>query len=88
MFFNLCLVYCYVPNLCSYSVLTPIIKTKHDDVTVISNYRPIALATIFLKFLELLILHMTQKFLVSVDNQFVLSHFIVRICVCFYLNKQ
>ena len=70
MFFNLCLVHCYVPNLCSYSVLTPIIKSKHDDVTAISNYRPIALATIFSKFLELFILHMIKEFLVSVDNQF------------------
>ena len=26
MFFNLCFVHCYVPNLYSYSVLTPIIK--------------------------------------------------------------
>ena len=41
----------YVPNLCSYSVLTPIIKSKQDDVTAISNYRPIALATIFSKLL-------------------------------------
>ena len=68
MFFNLCLVHYYVPNLCSYSMLTPITKSKHDHVTAISNYRPIALATIFSKFLELFILHMIKEFLVSVDN--------------------
>ena len=87
MFFDLCLVYRYAPNLCSYSVQTLIIKSKHDDVTAISNYRPIALATIFSKFLELFILHMIREFLVSVDNQFGFksSYFTD---MCLFLFKQ
>ena len=88
MFFNLCLVHCYVPNLCSYSVLTPNMKRKHDDVTAFSNYRPIALATIFSKFLELFILHRIKEFLVSVDNQlfgFKSSH---STDMCLFLLKQ
>ena len=51
-------------------MLTPIIKSKHDDVTAISNHRPIALAAIFSKFLELFILHVMKNFLLCVDNQF------------------
>ena len=87
MFFNLCLVHCYVPNLCNYSVLTPIIKSKHDEVTAIFNYRSMALATIFSKLLELFILHMIKNFSVSVDNQFGLksSH---STDMCLFLLKQ
>ena len=51
-------------------MLTPFTKSNHDDVTAISNHRPIALATIFSKFLELFILHMMKKCLLCVDNQF------------------
>ena len=44
--------------------------SKHDDVTAISDYRPIALAGVSSKFLELFILHIIKEFLGSVDNQF------------------
>jgi len=42
MFFNLCLMHNFMPNMCSFSVLTPIVKNKYDDVTATSNYCPIA----------------------------------------------
>ena len=45
-------------------------KSKHNDVTAISNYQLIALATIFSKFLELFILRVIKEFLVSVGNEF------------------
>ena len=68
-------------------MLTLIIKSKPDDVTAISKYRPISLATIFSKFLELFILHMIKEFLVNIDNQFGFksSH-----CadMCLFLLKQ
>jgi len=61
----------FVPKMCIFSVLTPIVKNKYDDVPVTSNYRPIALATIFSKLFEQYILHnMLKEFLVSVNNQF------------------
>ena len=45
-------------------------KNKHDSVSAISNYRPIALPTIISKYFEHYILFMTRNFLSSVDNQF------------------
>ena len=43
IFFNLCLVHSYLPAACTNSVITPIMKNKHGNVSAISNYRPIAL---------------------------------------------
>ena len=70
IFFNLCLVHSYLPIACTNSVITPIMKNKHDNVSAISNYRPIALPTVILKYFEHYILFMTSNFFSSVDNQF------------------
>ena len=70
IFFNLCLVHSYLPAACTNSVITPIVKNKHGNVSAISNYRPIALPTVISKYFEHYILFMTSNFLSSVDNQF------------------
>ena len=70
IFFNLCLVHSYLPAACTNSVITPIMKNKHGNVSAISNYRPIALPTVISKYFEHYILFMTSNFLSSVDNQF------------------
>ena len=49
IFFNLCLVHSYLPAACTNSVVTPIMKNKHGNVSAIFNYRPIALPTIISK---------------------------------------
>ena len=51
VFFNLCLVHSYLPVACTNSVVTPLVINKHDDVSAISNYRPIALSTVILSIL-------------------------------------
>ena len=68
IFFNLCLVYSYLPAACTNSVITPIMKNKHGNVPAISNCRPIALPTVISKYFEHYILFMTSNFLLSVDN--------------------
>ena len=70
IFFNLYLVHSYLPAACTNSVITPITKNKHGNVSAISNYRPIALPTVISKYFEHYILFMTSNFLSSVDNQF------------------
>ena len=70
IFFNFCLVRSYLPATCTNSVITPIMKNKHCNVSAISNYRPIALPNVISKYFEHYILFMTSNFLSSVDNQF------------------
>ena len=52
IFLNLCLVHSYLPVACTNSVITPIMKNKHDNVSAISNYRLIALPTTILKYFK------------------------------------
>ena len=70
IFFNLCLVRSYLPVAYTISVITPMIKNQHDNVSAISNYMPIALPTVIFKYFEHYILFMTSNFMSSVDNQF------------------
>ena len=52
------------------TTLTPIEKTKTDDVTDKNNYRPISFAKSMTKVMELLTLSKTECFLNTSDNQF------------------
>ena len=87
IFFNLCLVHSYFPVACTNSVITPIMKNKYDNISAISNYRPIALPTLISKYFEHYILFMFSNFLSSMDNQFILkpAHSTAR---CLFLLKQ
>ena len=49
---NLCLAHSYLPLPCTNLVIKPIVKNKHNDVFTISNYRPIALATVISNYFE------------------------------------
>ena len=51
-------------------VLVPIIKDKAGKINSKKNYRPIALASIISKVLELIILDRISMYLTTNDNQF------------------
>ena len=70
IFFNFCLVHSYIPVACTNLVMTPIMKNKHDNISAISYYRPIALPTVISQYFKHYMLFMASNFLSSVDNQF------------------
>lgn len=51
-------------------IIVPVIKDKCGNVNVKENYRPIALASILSKVLEIIILNRIDKYLITCDNQF------------------
>jgi len=52
------------------TIICPTVKGKKSDLSSISNYRPIALATIFSKTLERIILDRIYEHLNTTDNQY------------------
>ena len=51
-------------------ILVPVIKDKAGKINSKDNYRPVALASILSKVLELIILDRLSEFLYTADNQF------------------
>jgi len=51
-------------------VICLVVKDKNGDISATSNYRPIALTTIFSKVLEHLLLNRISDYLHTSDNQF------------------
>ena len=68
--FSSLLVHGILPDSLMSVVLVPIIKNKCGNINVKENYRPIALASILSKVLELVILNRIEDFLITNDNQF------------------
>ena len=69
--FNVMFVHGYVPVEATQTVICPTVKDKNGDLSDISNYRPIALATIFFKKnLEHALLNRLHEYLITSDNQF------------------
>ena len=64
------LVHTYVPDDLIRVVLVPLLKSKSGLITDSNNYRPIALANIFSKLLEHVILNRCEVYLTTSDNQF------------------
>ena len=64
------LVHTYVPDDMIRVVLVPLLKSKSGLITDSNNYRPIALANIFSKLLEHVILSRCEVYLTTSDNQF------------------
>jgi retron-type reverse transcriptase len=60
----------YLPDKLMETVIVPIVKDKKGDITLMDNYRPIAITSIFSKILELLILNKHCNLLGTSDNQF------------------
>ena len=60
----------YIPKVVMDTVISPIIKDKKGDVTDKDNYRPVAIASIFSKLLELMILKRYSDLFKTTCNQF------------------
>ena len=60
----------YLPDRLMMTLLSPILKSKNGAITDKSNYRPIALATVCTKVLEICLLTRFDSFICTTDNQF------------------
>merc|ERR1712002_141616 len=59
----------YLPNYMLSVVITPLIKDKPGSITAKENYRPIALASVLSKIIELVILDRIETCLLTSPNQ-------------------
>ena len=64
------LVHGYLPDNLMSVVLVPIIKDKSGKINSIDNYRPIAIASVMSKVLEILLLERLSDYLLTSSNQF------------------
>ena len=60
----------FLPSDLTDTVLVPIVKDKTGDISDKGNYRPIALASVISKVLEMALLVKLEKYLYSSDYQF------------------
>ena len=70
MCFSSFFVHGYLPSALMSVVIVPIIKDKSGNVNSSENYRPIALASVISKLLELIILDRIEHLLITNANQF------------------
>ena len=70
MCFSGLLVHGFLPSSLMSVMLIPIIKNKCGSISSKDNYRPIALASIVSKLVEIVILNRIDKYLITSDNQF------------------
>ena len=68
--FNAFIVHGFLPSDLTDTVLVPIVKDKTGDISDKGNYRPIALASVISKVLEMALLVKLEKYLYSSDYQF------------------
>ena len=59
-----------VPSPLIDTLILPVVKNKSGDVTDKNNYRPIALANVISKGLELIMLQRCEQYISTTDNQF------------------
>jgi len=70
MCYNLMLTHSYVPAEATQTVIGPTVKDKNGPLSDVSNYRPIALVTIFSKIFEHLLLNRMFDYLHTSDHRF------------------
>ena len=68
--FNAFIVHGFLPSDLTDTVLVPIVKDKTGDISDKGNYRPIALASVISKVLEMALLVKLEKYLYSSNYQF------------------
>jgi len=68
--FNVMLIHGFIPAEATQTVICPTIKDKNGISSDASNYRPIALTTIFSKIFEHVLSNRVQEYLFTTDNQF------------------
>ena len=71
----------FLPDSLMLTMIVPIPKSKNGDITSKGNYRPIAIATVISKILEICIQKRLQEYLWTTDNQFAYKKAIQQICV-------
>ena len=69
-FINSVVVHGHIPVKALETMLVPIVKDRKSDITVSDNYRPIAIATVASKIIEVLLLNKYVTYLATNDNQF------------------
>lgn len=70
MLFNLCISHSYLPADMMKTVVVPVVKNKTGDLSDISNYRPISLATIIAKIFDSILNTHLSPYLQLNDSQF------------------
>ena len=65
-----CFVHGFLPDSVLSIVLVPIIKDKTGRIDLMDNYRPIALASVISKVVEIILLNRISKLLSTCPNQF------------------
>ena len=68
--FSSCFSHGFLPDNLMSVILVPVIKDKAGKINSKDNYRPIALASILSKVLEMIILKRIEEYLLTSDNQF------------------
>ena len=65
-------------------VLVPLIKDKAGEISSRDNYRPVALASVFSKLIEIIILDKTEMYMDTNPNQFGFKkkHGTNQSCIC------
>ena len=70
LLFEACLKSNYIPEKILEILISPVVKDKNGNLTDQGNYRPIAVANVISKLLELVILEKCERCLKTNDNQF------------------
>ena len=86
----------FLPKQFTLTMIVPILKSKNGDITSKSNYRPIALATVCSKIIEIFIVKQMSDYLWTTDNQFAykMGHstemciFLLKECIRYYCNHK
>ena len=60
----------FLPKQFMLTTIVQILKSKNGDITSKSNYRPVALATVCSKIMEIFIVKQMSDYLWTTDNQF------------------
>ena len=60
----------FLPKQFMITMIVPILKSKNGDIMSKSNYRPIALATVCSKIMEVFLVKRMTEYLWTTDNQF------------------
>ena len=86
----------FFPKQFMLTMIVPILKSKNGDITSKSNYRPIALATVRSKIIEIFIVKQMSDYLLTTDNQFAYKKghstemciFLLKECIRYYCNHK
>lgn len=71
LLYNTCIDHSYLPEDFMKTIVVPIVKNRTGDVSNLSNYRPISLATVFSKIFETLLMkHLNEKNIALHNAQF------------------